>query len=180
METQTLHAHAERFRAGAAEGDSLWMRICRIAHGIARAEFRFDAAEAEDIAQEMALRAFRHAAENEINLSWICAGTRFLCIDRMRSFDAQNRAIARYGSDLESRRVHAQELSNALAPVIALLPHPCRDLIRRYYWAGMTWSEIDAALESGHRCSQYQMKKCLDALRAKMDRAAQFQVIARS
>ena len=32
--------------------------------------------------------------------------------------------------------------------------------------AGMTWAEIDAVMQRGHRCSQYEMKKCLALLRA--------------
>jgi hypothetical protein len=33
-----------------------------------------------------------------------------------------------------------------------------------YYWEGRTWAEIDAILDGGRRCAQYQTRKCIEAL----------------
>jgi RNA polymerase sigma factor (sigma-70 family) len=169
--SEPLQAQVAQFRSDAADGPSLWARIYRTAFGIAHSEFHFDLSDAEDIGQEMALRAFQHVTIHGFNYSWIAAGTRFLCIDHLRTAQAQERAVARYGLTVETlQRVAAQlsERTADLAPALALLPSACRDLIHRYYWAGMTWAEIDHALNVGQRCSQYQMKKCLDALKRKI------------
>jgi DNA-directed RNA polymerase specialized sigma24 family protein len=169
---ESLHEHVERCRAAASPDDDVWQRIYRTALGIARAEFHFDVAEAEEIGQEVALRAFRHARSRSINFSWLRAGTRFLCVDRRRALDAQQRAIARYGSDLtitHSASARGMEAGTVLVPALAGLPRPCRELIHSYFFAGMTWAEIDAALQSGHRCSQYRMKRCMAALRRRVE-----------
>jgi|GEM_PF-2351363 len=165
----TLREQFDRYRGDPASDDGVWERIYNTALSIAQTEFHFDLAEAEEIGQEMALRVFRHAKSEGINFSWLRAGARFLCIDRRRARDAHERAVARYGADLESARgvtARVNDAARALAPAIALLPHRCRHLIENYFYIGMTWSEIDAALQRGRRCSQYEMKKCLAILRA--------------
>jgi RNA polymerase sigma factor (sigma-70 family) len=162
-----LQAQIAQFQTDPSEGQPLWERIHRTALGIACAEFHFTVADAEDIGQEMALRAFRHLSIHGFNYSWIRAGTRFLCIDRLRTIKAQERAAAGYEFTFESDRSKA-ELTADLTPAIARLPPTCRELIRRYYWDGMTWAEIDNLLNPGQRCSQYQMKKCLEELKARI------------
>ena len=166
-QSASLHAEIARFQSDGSVGSHLWERIYRTAAGIARTEFRFAATDAEDIGQEMALRAFRHLTVHGFNYSWIRAGTRFLCIDRLRTLKVQERATAGYGATFEIARKTAEPFPD-LTPAIARLPQTCRDLIHHYYWDGMTWAEIDSLLNPGHRCSQYQMKKCLEALKAKI------------
>ena len=143
------------------QDEGVLRRVFEIAASVARGRFRLSACDAEEIAQEMTLRAFHRLNETSINVAWVSRGAQFLCIDLLRS----RRTEARAKELLERsprRAPSAQDVD--LAHAIASLPSPCRDLIRMYYWEGRTWAEIDAILDGGRRGAQYQTRKCVEAL----------------
>ncbi len=147
--------------------DALWKRVYQISSRIARAQFHLSHADSEEIAQEMMLRAFKKIGSASINSVWIGQGTRFLCIDRLRSRRSEEKALQTYGSEFAGRgeRFGLPHLRAAdLTAAIQSLPPHCRSLIWKYYWEGCTWAEVDDALGRGHRCAQYETKKCVQAL----------------
>jgi DNA-directed RNA polymerase specialized sigma24 family protein len=150
--------------AGTDVRDGVLRRVFDIASSVARNRFRLDPCDAEEIGQEMMLRAFHQLRVASINVAWVSRGAQFLCIDLLRSRRSEQRAMELI--EKAARRVTSpasiQDLD--LAHAIASLPSPCQDLLRMYFWEGRTWAEMDAILDGGRRCAQYQTRKCLAAL----------------
>jgi DNA-directed RNA polymerase specialized sigma24 family protein len=146
--------------------DALWQRVYEIACRVARAQFHLSVADAEEIGQEMLLRAFRQTRRATINVSWICQGARFACIDRIRAIHAEEQAMARYGRECRTTDLFSPAaISPAdLRAALRKLPTACQQLIHRYYWEGLTWAELDDAVARGHRCAQYETRKCVQRL----------------
>jgi RNA polymerase sigma factor (sigma-70 family) len=145
------------------DNDDVLRRVYEIAYAVARARFRLGTADAEDIAQEMMLRALHHLRSREINASWIHRGAQFLCIDHLRARQSEGKALERY---LREGTPRAKDEATILDLELAVssLHADCQSLIRQYFWEGRTWAEIDAALAAGRRCAQYRTRKCVEAL----------------
>lgn len=139
--------------------------IYNIAFAVARRDFRFTRADAEDVAQEMTVRALRQSTVGAINRSWVHRGATFLCIDMSRSREYERRALETYVSDPTVRMAWSRaELDRDVMLAISRLSPMCQDLIHRYFREGRTWREIDLLLGRGHRCSRYATSKCLEQL----------------
>jgi DNA-directed RNA polymerase specialized sigma24 family protein len=148
-------------------------RVFDIASSVARSRFRLDHCDAEEIGQEMMLRAFHRLNVAAINVAWVSRGTRFLCIDLLRSRRSEQRAMELLQRASRGTTSPASIRDLDLAHAIATLPRPCQDLLRMYFWEGCTWNEMDAILDGGRRCAQYQTRKCIEAVaRALNDRRA--------
>jgi DNA-directed RNA polymerase specialized sigma24 family protein len=168
-EGDPLFESVRRFRHGAAP-DELFQRVRRIAFAVARLEFGLSPPDAEDIAQEMTLRAYRRSQSAEFNFSWVATGTRFLCIDHLRSRNAESAAISRYGDDIRARPTFLAAMTEAdIAAAMAGIPEHCRALLEQHFWKGMTWAEMDDVIDCGRRCSQYATQKCLRALMERLE-----------
>ena len=145
--------------------DALWQRVYEISCRVARGRFRLSVADAEEIGQEMLLRAVRQTRQASINVAWIYRGACFACIDRLRAHRAEEQAMARYDGARPADLFSAAAVSPAdLRAALKTLPAGCQQLIYRYYWEGLTWAELDNALARGHRCAQYETKKCVRRL----------------
>jgi DNA-directed RNA polymerase specialized sigma24 family protein len=135
-----------------------------IAFAVAKHDFGFACCDAEDVAQEMTVRAFLAMRKGPINHSWIRRGSVFLCIDLRRTRKAQERALTDFAL---SMRCDAGEPSDRLRDVARavdrLLPAH-RDLIRKRYEEGWTLEEIDAQSKPSRR-GEYELRKCVTVLR---------------
>lgn len=146
--------------------DAVWRRVYEIAFGLARGHFRLDLPDAEEVGQEMMLRAIKQVGSAPINSTWIYNGVRFLCIDRVRARRSEAQAMERYTREWRTRLdlQRAAGSTAELTAAVASLAPECRELIRQYFWEGKTWAELDAHLGRGRRCSQYATGKCLKVL----------------
>lgn len=136
-----------------------------IAFGVAHRDFRFTNADAEDIAQEMALRVLRRTRVMAINRAWVHRGATYLCIDVTRSRESERRALERIVSDPTLRGQESRaELDPDIALAVSRLPPACQRLIHYYFREGRTWDEIDRLVYHGARRSQYATSKCVAAL----------------
>lgn len=165
---EPLEKAIERCRVEGREiSDAIWQRIYDIAFRIARGRFRVELADAEEIGQEMMLRAIKQVNATTINSTWIYNGVRFLCIDRMRARRSETAALEVLTRE-SLARMHRERAIDAsmpeMAAAVASLPAHCRELIRKYFFEGHTWAELDAEACLGRRCSQYETSKCVKAL----------------
>jgi len=139
--------------------------VYNIAFAVARRDFRFTRADAEDVAQEMSVRALRQITIGAINRSWVHRGATFLCIDMTRSREYERRALEVFVSDPTVRMAWSRaELDPDVSLAISHLSPVCQELIHRYFREGRTWREIDLLLGRGRRCSRYATSKCLEHL----------------
>jgi DNA-directed RNA polymerase specialized sigma24 family protein len=60
------------------QDEGVLRRVFEIASSVARGRFRLSACDAEEIAQEMMLRAFHRLNEASINVAWVSRGAKFL------------------------------------------------------------------------------------------------------
>lgn len=135
-----------------------WLRLHRVAYAVAVKRFGLSASDAEDIAQEVVVRALQHA--QAVNVSWAFQGAVFLCIDRARAMQRRHLGERLEGGALPNRDIADVECKEA----IEHLPALCRDVLMKRFWEGFTWQEIDEERGSGRGCSQYQAKRCLSLL----------------
>lgn len=142
-------------------GEESLRRVYTVAYRVARGQFQAPVADAEEVAQDMMLRAYQRLREGLVTVGWVVRGTRFLCIDRIRARACEARALELYAhSPRPAPPAQRFELTTALST----LPCQCQELIRMYFWEGRTWAEIDSRLAAGRRCAQYRTKKCVEAL----------------
>lgn len=144
-----------------------------IAFAVARRKFRMTSADAEDVAQEMTLRALRQTASGGINRAWVHRGATYLCIDLTRSRAAEQRALESYLHEMTMRAAARHELDRDLVLALGQLAPSCQFLIHHYFREGRTWREIDTLLARGRRCSQYATRKCLESLQQLVARPRQ-------
>ena len=173
----------ERCVGGAAcmvspDADGVLRHVFDIASTIARSRFRLDPCDAEEIGQEMMLRAFNRMNVATINVAWVSRGAQFLCIDLLRSRRSEARAIELLSRGARSSTSHSSVRDLDLSAAIESLPLRCQELVRMYFWEGRTWAEIDAILGRGHRCAQYETRKCVKALMRVLRRGTRGKLLA--
>jgi DNA-directed RNA polymerase specialized sigma24 family protein len=149
-----------------ASAERWYGTVYGIAFSVARRRFRFGSADAEDVAQEMTLRALRQRGRAEVNRAWVYRGATFLCIDLARTRESERCALDAYVLHARgaagARRL---ELERDLHLAAGMLPVHCRRLLHAYFGEGRSWREIDSLLARGRRTSQYDTGKCVEQLR---------------
>lgn len=147
--------------------DGRYADVLRVAYAVARRKFSFGHFDAEDIAQEMAIRSMLRARVAPVNLAWVSLGATYLCIDLLRASASERNLRARYANEAGGLAVRAAGNPEWLDvhAAVARLPEQWRNVVRGYYWDGMTFDELDRQFHHGQRASQYQAKKSLACLR---------------
>ena len=158
-----LEVSAYALRGGDAGAANVFCSEVRgIAYGVARARFRFGHADADDVAQEMTLRAMKHAENGRVTAAWVRRGTEFFCIDVVRAARARPAHDELDASAAELLPIVQSHDCIDVERAVASLPEECRALLRQRFWDGMTWAEMDEL--RGARRSQYETNKCLELL----------------
>jgi DNA-directed RNA polymerase specialized sigma24 family protein len=145
--------------------EALCLRARDISLNVARRKFRFHTHEAEDVAQEMALRALIRAQTSEVTPGWIYTGATFICIDQLRKTGFRSRTddILRHHF-VETAQPVVDERLLDVRHAMKKLPEAAQETLWQHFWEGRTWAEIDASCARGKRKSQYRAKKSLALL----------------
>jgi DNA-directed RNA polymerase specialized sigma24 family protein len=155
---------------------AFWREVLRISYSVAKNRFRMSHFDAEDIAQEMALRSLNQRRVAEVNGAWVHTGARFLCIDRLRSGEAERVMRERHAAEIwrltDGATMPAPEASHYdLVAAIRSLSVDSQRLIEQYFWAGMSWEEIDQEVHGGRRKSHYRGRLCVSRIRKLLGRS---------
>ncbi len=126
-----------------------------------------DPAEAEDIAQETFLRAFRSLRSYDHSRpfgAWLLSIAHHLCVDLLRKRRAQARALQR--ARLELKTHHTPEASEAieLRELLGKLNEGDRAVVVLKYWYGYDYQEISritGLTESAVKSRLYRARKIL-------------------
>jgi len=134
-------------------------RVFRIAHHVAARRFGFAPADADDVAQEVVVRALEQLRETAVNVTWLHAAATFHCIDVRR----RQKTIAE--SAYEVAVMAETGLSGVDRAEVMLmlerLPPSCAEVLRLHFLEGLSFVEIDERRADGRRRAQFDAKRCL-------------------
>ena len=155
------------------EGDqaawaALVERYSRYVYGIALQGFRLPDPEAEDVFQDVFMRAWEHLdslRDDEALRPWLAQLTRRLCIDTIRS-----RSRERVTEELEEgladeERITALDDALAIHQAMGELPENCREILDRFFARDESYRTIGDALELPAGTIASRISRCLVKLR---------------
>jgi RNA polymerase sigma-70 factor (ECF subfamily) len=149
-----------------------WRRLVERQRGrivvIARVEFGFGGAEAEDVAQEVLVRARARLGQLRDPAAlgaWLAQLTRRLCLDAMRRRDAAHE-LSEHAIDLRASREMESVLTRlAVDSALRRLPGPSREVIERFFLRDESYATIGRALELPPGTIASRIARGLDRLR---------------
>ncbi len=132
-----------------------------------------DSADAEDICQDVFLKAFRAAdryeAEKSAPGTWLYAITRNTVIDYYRRIRPTEELPEELSDDaLPEDGVMQEALLQALAEALEQLPDELTDIVVLHYYDGLPLTEIAEALGMSYGMVKIRHNKALSLLRAAM------------
>jgi len=143
-------------------------RYSRYVYGIALQGFRLPDPEAEDVFQDVFMRAWEHLdslRDDEALRPWLAQLTRRLCIDTIRS-----RSRERVTEELEEgladeERITALDDALAIHQAMGELPENCREILDRFFARDESYRTIGDALELPAGTIASRISRCLVKLR---------------
>jgi RNA polymerase sigma factor (sigma-70 family) len=162
-----------RCRAGEREAwDELVNRFARYVNAIATRGFRLDAADAEEVFQEVFARVYERLdslRDDDALRPWIAQLTRRLCVDRLRAGDREQ---AMEGVEPAGVDDTLATLDEALAVRQALetLSAPCREILDRFFCRDESYASIGERLDLPPGTVASRISRCLARLREVMGR----------
>ena len=163
-----------RCRAGDEEAwAALVERFSRYVHAICVQAFRLPPADAEDVFQDVFLRAYEQLhrlRDDEALRPWIGQLTRRLCLDRLRS-SRREAPVAGDGAEPEDVAATLADLDDAMAVREALdsVGDPCRELLDRFFCRDESYRTIGDALALPSGTIASRISRCLGKLKVALE-----------
>jgi len=143
-------------------------RYSRYVYGIALQGFRLPDPEAEDVFQDVFMRAWEHLdslRDDEALRPWLAQLTRRLCIDTIRS-RSRERATEELEEGLaDEERISALDEALAIHQAMEELPDNCREILDRFFARDESYRTIGDALELPAGTIASRISRCLVKLR---------------
>lgn len=162
-----------RCRAGDhAAWDALVEQYARYVYAIALQAFRLQPADAEDVFQEVFLRAYERVGslrDDGALRPWLAQLTRNCCIDRLRR-DGRERPTEDAGDGSEADET-LERIDEAMAIRDALdrLSPECREVLDRFFCRDESYRTIGAALGLPGGTIASRISRCLTKLRLALE-----------
>jgi RNA polymerase sigma factor (sigma-70 family) len=146
-------------------------RYSRYVFAIATQAFRLSPEDAEDVFQEVFVRAWQHLGrlrDDGAIRPWIGQVTRRTCIDRLRT--TRNEVLDGEGPELVDPAPTLEVLAEALLvrEALATLPEHCREILDRFYARDESYAAIGAALGLPAGTVASRLARCLSKLREEL------------
>jgi RNA polymerase sigma factor (sigma-70 family) len=143
-------------------------RYSRYVYGIAIQGFRLPDPEAEDVFQDVFMRAYEHLdslRDDDALRPWLAQLTRRLCIDTIRA-RSRERATEELEEGLaDEERIGALDEALAVHQAMGELPENCRDILDRFFARDESYRTIGDALELPAGTIASRISRCLVKLR---------------
>src|SRR3954452_4907366 len=143
-------------------------RYSRYVYGIAIQGFRLPDSDAEDVFQDVFMRAYEHLdslRDDEALRPWLAQLTRRLCIDAIRA-RSRERATEELEDGLaDEERIGALDDALAIHQAMGELPENCRDILDRFFARDESYRTIGDALELPAGTIASRISRCLVKLR---------------
>lgn len=159
----------ERLRCGDEAAFEEWVR--RYQHPVINFCYRLlgDAAEAEDVAQEVFVRLYQHIGAYRPTGSfegWLFTVARHVCLDRLRYRRRHPTACLETAPEpvAYSREVETRELGRVIAAAVARLPEDQRTALVLAEYHGFSHAEIAEVMQCSSKaveCRLYRAKQTL-------------------
>jgi RNA polymerase sigma factor (sigma-70 family) len=162
-----------RCRAGDADAWSeLVQRFSRYVYAISVQAFRLPAPDAEDVFQEVFMRAYERLdtlRNDEAVRPWIAQLTRRACIDRLRSGRREvPSAEEPKASGVEDELARLDEALDVRDALGQLAP-ACQEILDRFYARDESYHTIGAALDLPEGTIASRISRCLGRLRERLE-----------
>jgi len=149
-------------------------RFSRYVYAIATQAFRLSAHEAEDVFQDVFMRAYEHLdrlRSDEALRPWIGQLTRRLCIDRLRTGGRESPAEADTLEAIGGAEETLAQLDDALTVQVALseLDENCRQILDRFFTRDESYKTIGDALGLPPGTIASRISRCLGKLRGLLE-----------
>ena len=161
-----------RCRAG---DDAAWSalveRFSRYVYAIVVQAFRFPAADAEDVFQDVFAKVYEHLGrlrDDDAVRPWIAQMTRRTCIDRLRTGGREQPVEEVEPTELDETLSRLDE-SLTVHEALAKLPESCREILDRFFARDESYRAIGDALGLPSGTIASRISRCLDRLRGELE-----------
>ncbi len=132
-----------------------------------------DATEAEDVAQETFVRAYRHIGDYDSRQkfsTWLFAIAHHACLDHLRSRKRRPEISLENAPDpsITSREVERNEMGMLIAAAVAKLPEDQRTALVLAEYHGMSYAEIAAVMRCSEKSVESRLYRAKQTLRGRL------------
>src|SRR4051795_9903203 len=155
-------------RGDQAAWAALVERYARYVYGIAIQGFRLPDSDAEDVFQDVFMRAYEHLdslRDDEALRPWLAQLTRRLCIDAIRARSRERATEELEDALADEERIGALDEALAVHQAMGELPENCRDILDRFFARDESYRTIGDALELPAGTIASRISRCLVKLR---------------
>jgi RNA polymerase sigma factor (sigma-70 family) len=158
-----------RCRAGEqAAWNELVERFSRYVYAIAVQAFRLSEHDAEDVFQDVFMRAYQHLdrlRDDAAIRPWLAQMTRRLCIDRLRAGAREAPADAELEPTDVDETLELLDEALAVHEALAATPGHCREVLDRFFCRDESYRTIGEALDLPSGTIASRISRCLTRLR---------------
>jgi RNA polymerase sigma factor (sigma-70 family) len=143
-------------------------RYSRYVYGIAIQGFRLPDSDAEDVFQDVFMRAYERLdslRDGEALRPWLAQLTRRLCIDSIRGRSRERATEELEEALADEERIGALDDALAIHQAMGDLPENCREILDRFFARDESYRTIGEALELPPGTIASRISRCLVKLR---------------